>query len=82
MAGQKSPTEEYIRISTKVLRNGNWSSIASRELVPGDIVRVRTGDLVPADVKIIDGDTEVDQSALTGESFASEKKKEDIFYSG
>ena len=69
-------------VKAKVLRNGNWSSIASKDLVPGDIVRVRTGDLVPADVKIIDGDTEADQSALTGESFASEKKKEDILYSG
>lgn len=65
-----------------MLRDGNWSTIESRNLVPGDIVRVRKGDFVPADVKIIDENTEVDQSALTGESFAVEKTKEDILYSG
>ncbi|MDQ1251926.1 MAG: H+-transporting ATPase [Euryarchaeota archaeon] len=71
-----------LNVKAKVLRDGNWSTIESRNLVPGDIVRVRKGDFVPADVKIIDENTEVDQSALTGESFAVEKTKEDILYSG
>jgi H+-transporting ATPase len=63
--------KKKLNVKAKVLRAGNWSSINSRDLVPGDIVRVRTGYFVPADIKIIDGDIEVDQSALTGESFAS-----------
>jgi H+-transporting ATPase len=63
--------KKKLNVKAKVLRAGNWSSIKSRDLVPGDIVRVRTGYFVPADIKIIDGDIEVDQSALTGESFAS-----------
>ncbi len=71
-----------LNIKAKVLRDGSWSAIASRDLVPGDILRVRTGDFVPADIKILDGDMDVDQSALTGESFALEKKKGDILYSG
>jgi H+-transporting ATPase len=64
--------KKKLNVKAKVLRDGNWSIITSRDLVPGDIVRVQTGDFVPADIKIIDGDLEVDQSALTGESFASE----------
>lgn len=74
--------KQKLNVKAKVLRDGNWVSLASRELVPGDIVRVRTGDFIPADIKIFDGDTEVDQSALTGESFDLEKKKGDILYSG
>jgi H+-transporting ATPase len=50
--------------------------------VAGDIVRVRSGDFVPADVKIITGELGVDQSALTGESMEAEKKSDDILYSG
>ena len=41
----------------------------ARELVPGDVIRLRLGDIVPADARLLDGDSiEVDQSALTGES--------------
>jgi H+-transporting ATPase len=40
----------------RVLRDGNWKIVASRELVPGDLVRLRLGDIVPADVKLADGD--------------------------
>ncbi len=66
----------------RVLRDGRWGRIPARELVPGDIVRVRLGDIVPADIKLIDGDyLEVDQSALTGESLPVEKKKGDISFS-
>jgi H+-transporting ATPase len=50
--------------------------------VPGDIVRNRSGDFVPADIKIATGDLEVDQSALTGESVEIEKKPDGILYSG
>ena len=74
--------KEKLRVNAKVLRDGVWRTVASRELVPGDVVRTRTGDFVPADVKIATGELEVDQSALTGESMEIEKKPNDILYSG
>ncbi len=52
----------------KALREGKWTIMDAKELVPGDIVQLGLGDLVPADVKIVDGGLSVDQSALTGES--------------
>ncbi|NPV61589.1 MAG: plasma-membrane proton-efflux P-type ATPase [Methanotrichaceae archaeon] len=64
-------------------RDGRWQELASRDLVPGDIVRVRLGEIVPADIKLIDGDfLQVDESALTGESLPVEKKVSDVAYSG
>jgi len=52
-----------------VLRDGQWVNPPARELVPGDIIRLRLGDIVPADARLLEGDpVEVDQSALTGES--------------
>jgi H+-transporting ATPase len=57
-----------LRVSAHVRRNGAWRPIPARELVPGDRIRVRSGDLVPADCTLSDGTVEVDQSALTGES--------------
>lgn len=66
-----------------VLRGGVWSQIPSRELVPGDIVRVRLGDIVPADIKLIKGDyLLLDESALTGESLPTEKHQSDVAYAG
>ncbi len=67
----------------KVLRDRNWIEVPARELVPGDIVRIRLGDMVPADLKLTEGDyLQTDQSALTGESLPVEKKVEDVAYSG
>jgi len=67
----------------RVLRDGKWKVIPARELVPGDIIRLRLGDIVPADVKLIDGDyLLLDESALTGESLPVEKHVGDIAYSG
>ena len=55
--------------AARVLRDGKWLTPAARELVPGDVIRVRLGDIVPADARLLEGDpVEVDQSALTGES--------------
>jgi H+-transporting ATPase len=55
--------------SARVLRDGEWVQKPSKELVPGDIVRVRLGDIVPADLKLVEGDyLQADESALTGES--------------
>jgi len=67
----------------RVLRDKIWSEIPSRELVPGDIVRVRLGDIVPADVKLMKGDyLLLDESALTGESLPVEKHISDLAYAG
>ena len=67
----------------RVLRDKIWSEIPSRELVPGDIVRVRLGDIVPADVKLMKGDyLLLDESALAGESLPVEKHISDLAYAG
>ena len=67
----------------RVLRDGKWQLLPSRYLVPGDIIRLRLGDIIPADVKLIDGEyLECDESALTGESMGVEKKVLDDAYSG
>ena len=71
-----------LQINVKLLRDGIWKTLAARELVPGDIIRIRIGDFVPADVKIIQGEISIDQSALTGESLEIEKKSGEIIYSG
>jgi H+-transporting ATPase len=65
------------------LRDGNWTDLEAKELVPGDVVRVRLGVIVPADIKLIEGDYLLtDESALTGESLPVEKHISDISYSG
>jgi len=66
-----------------VLRGGAWSEIEASDLVPGDIVRIRLGVIVPADLRMIHGDyASIDQSALTGESVPVAKKIGDPAYSG
>jgi P-type E1-E2 ATPase len=57
-------------------------SAFARELVPGDIVRVRPGDIVPADVKVLTGTLSVDQSVLTGESKDVDKTGGEVLSSG
>ena len=75
--------KKKLAVLAKVKRDGAWVSIPSRELVPGDVVRVRIGDIVPADARLFDGEpVEVDQSALTGESLPVEHKSGDAVYSG
>jgi len=76
---------EYLKkrlsLTARVLRDGKWVVIPARELVPGDIIRLRLGDIVPADVKLIEGEyLMVDESALTGESLPVEKKVGDVAY--
>ena len=71
-----------MRVSARVLRDASWQVIAARDLVPGDIVRVRPGDIIPADVKLLTGALSVDQSALTGESVDAEKETGDVLSSG
>jgi magnesium-transporting ATPase (P-type) len=67
--------------SVIALRDGAFTTILARELVPGDVVKLRIGDIVPADVKLLDGDyLSVDRSALTGESFPVSKKADELAY--
>ena len=75
--------KERLALRARVLRDGRWQDLPARELVPGDIVLIRLGNIVPADVQLIEGDyLSVDQSALTGESLPVEKKAGDAAYSG
>ena len=65
-----------------VLRDNQWIEIESEKLVVGDIIKLKIGDIVPADVKLAQGDfLLIDQSALTGESLPVSKKPQDIAYS-
>lgn len=71
-----------LRVNARVLRDGTWQVVPAPELVPGDVLRVRAGDFVPADAKIAGGRVTVDQSALTGESAEVSKGENDLLYSG
>jgi H+-transporting ATPase len=72
-----------LAIKARVKRDGNWVAPPARELVPGDIIRLRLGDIVPADARLLDGDEiSVDQSALTGESLPASRKPGDAVFSG
>ncbi|XP_073132557.1 ATPase 8, plasma membrane-type-like [Henckelia pumila] len=68
---------------TKVLRDGNWSEQDAAILVPGDLISVKLGDIIPADARLLEGDPlKIDQSALTGESLPVTKHPGDGVYSG
>jgi len=72
-----------LAVKARVKRDGEWINPASRELVPGDVIRLRLGDIVPADARLLDGDAlEVDQSALTGESLPITRKTGEAVFSG
>jgi H+-transporting ATPase len=72
-----------LAINARVKRDGAWITVPARELVPGDVIRLRLGDIVPADARLLDGDeTEVDQSALTGESLPATCTTGDAVFSG
>ena len=72
-----------LAIKARVKRDGKWTNPPARELVPGDVIRMRLGDIVAADARLLDGDpVEVDQSALTGESLPAERKSGDAVFSG
>jgi H+-transporting ATPase len=72
-----------LAINARVKRDGKWITLEARELVPGDVIRVRLGDIVPADARLLEGDlVEVDQSALTGESLPATRKPGEAVFSG
>ena len=72
-----------LAINAKVKRDGKWDTPKASELVPGDVIRLRLGDIVPADARLLTGDpVEVDQSALTGESLPVTAKPGAAVFSG
>ncbi len=87
---QEAKAEDAIKVLQKqlaplarVLRDGTWRTIAARELVPGDVIALKIGDVTPADVTLASGDyLSTDESALTGESLPVDKKIGDPAYSG
>jgi H+-transporting ATPase len=75
--------KKRLAINARVLRDRQWSNPAARQLVPGDVIRLRLGDIVPADARLLEGDPiQVDESALTGESLPATRKPGDAVYSG
>lgn len=71
-----------LEIQVRVLRDDRWKKLPAQELVPGDMVHLRMGDLVPADVSLLDGQVLLDQSALTGESLPIEAGEGATAYAG
>jgi H+-transporting ATPase len=73
--------KKRLAINARVLRENKWLSKAAREIVPGDIISLGLGDIVPADAKLISGDLSIDQSILTGESLPVDIQGSAIIYS-
>ncbi|MFA5924268.1 MAG: plasma-membrane proton-efflux P-type ATPase [Methylococcaceae bacterium] len=72
-----------LALEATAMRDGKWQTVGAATLVPGDIVKIRLGMIVPADVRMVSGDyASIDQSALTGESLTVAKKVGDEAYSG
>jgi len=71
-----------LQVKARVLRGGQWGEVAGNQLVPGDIIRIRTGDFITADAKLISGSVSTDQSALTGESARIAKQQGNVVYAG
>jgi H+-transporting ATPase len=75
--------KSQLAVNARVRRDGKWINPKVAELVPGDVVRMRLGDVVPADARLLAGDPiEVDQSALTGESLPVTRKPGEAVFSG
>jgi H+-transporting ATPase len=73
--------KQRLALNARVLRDGKWKEMPAGGLVPGDVARLRLGDIIPADVKLVEGDYLLtDESALTGESLPVEKHLSDVGY--
>ena len=81
-AGVVAALRKRLQVSARARRDSTWQVVPARELVPGDIVRLRPGDIVPADVKLLTDGLSIDQSALTGESKDVDKAPGDVLSSG
>lgn len=72
-----------LALHARVRRDARWRTVPSRELVPGDLIRIRMGDIMPADATVLSPDAlELDQSALTGESLPVPRTRGEVVYSG
>lgn len=72
-----------LALKARVIRDGEWREIPASNLVPGDVVKIKLGGIIPADVRLVAGDyLSVDEAALTGESLPVDKKLGDTAYSG
>jgi H+-transporting ATPase len=75
--------KKRLAINARIKRDGKWGSLPARELVPGDIIHLRIGDIIPADSRLLRGNpVQIDQSALTGESLPVEREQGDAVFSG
>ena len=74
--------KKKLTIKSRVLRGGSWQTMDARELVPGDMIMIGLGDVVPADAKIVSGQISADQAALTGESLPVEAREGDVIFTG
>jgi H+-transporting ATPase len=75
--------KQRLALRARVRRDGTWQDLEARFLVPGDLVHIKLGNILPADLRLVDGAyLTVDQSALTGESLPVDKKVSDEAYSG
>jgi H+-transporting ATPase len=73
--------KKNLALKARVLRDGQWLSVDAAQLVPGDQVKIHLGDVVPADIVLLEGDyLSIDQSALTGESLPVDRRKGDLVY--
>ncbi len=81
-AGVVAALRRRLQVIARTRRDAAWGMIAARELVPGDIVRLRPGDIVPADLRLLVGSLTVDQSALTGESKDVDRAPGEVLSSG
>ena len=74
--------QRHLTVHARARRDGRWGRIPARELVPGDVVHVRAGDLVPADLRLTDGDLLIDRSTVTGEAAPVEAAPGATAYAG
>lgn len=74
--------KRYLAIQARVVRDFTWEMIPAQDLVPGDIIYLRMGDISPADIRLSQGKIVIDQSALTGESLPVEGEPGSVVYSG
>lgn len=73
------PLKKDLEIHTRVLRNSKWKVISAEQLVPGDIISLKQGEIIPADVQLISGELNTDESTITGESnIVTHKNKSEI----
>jgi H+-transporting ATPase len=73
---------QRLTVTARVRRDARWQVLPAAEIVPGDLVRLRVGDVVPADIRLVDGQVLLDQSVLTGEALPVEHRSGSTAYSG